>query len=124
MDQEGADRGRYRPHRQLEGRQRDPEACERALDQQDRRDREENILAEEQPDIVGGRRHRFHMLRGVLVELAVLLLRGGDHHRRDERPHGLRMPRDRSQAERGEDLADREIDDQQPARGRAANAGD
>ena len=51
MDQEGADRGRDRPDRQLERSQLDPEARERALDQQYRRDREENVFTEEQADI-------------------------------------------------------------------------
>ncbi len=73
-----------------------------------------DVLAEEQPDIVGRGRHRLHPLGRLLVELAMLLLGRGERHRRDQRADGLRMARDRRQAERREDLPEAEIDDEQP----------
>ena len=57
------------------------------------RDREEDVLAEEQADIVGRRRHRLDPFGRALVELTVLLLRGRNRHRGNQRPHRLRMAR-------------------------------
>src|SRR5690349_11243531 len=52
VDQECADGGRDSPHRQLKRRQLDSERSQRALDEEDRRNSEENVFAEEDPDIV------------------------------------------------------------------------
>ena len=46
-----------------------------------------------------------------LRQLAVLVLGRALGHRRDERTHHLRVPAERSEAERGGDLPDREVDE-------------
>src|SRR6185503_12588189 len=124
LNEESADRTWKRPNRKLKRRQLDPVRLQRALNQQDRGNGDENVLAEEQADIVGRRRHRGHMLSGRLVELPMLLLGGGKRHRRDQRPDRLSLARHRSQAERRKDLAETEIEDEHPPRRGAAHPAD
>ncbi len=94
MNQEGADRGGDCPQRQVERRQLDSEARHRTLDEENGADGNEDVLAEEEPDVVGRRRQSLHLLASVLVELAMLLFRGGFGHWSDQWPDGLWMAGD------------------------------
>src|SRR3546814_1195968 len=71
-----------------------------ALHQQDRADGEEDVLAEEEADIVGGGGEGLDLFALVFGERVVPCLGGGFRHRGDERADGLRMPRDRGEADR------------------------
>ena len=62
VDDERADRAGDRPQGQLERLKIIAVGRERLLDQHDRTDRNEDILAEEQPDIVGRRGHRLDLV--------------------------------------------------------------
>ena len=78
-----------------------------------RAEREEHVFAEEAADVVGRRRERTHAHARRLVERRVA--RGRRFaHRREQRTHGLRVSGDVDQAEHREQLAQREIGDQQP----------
>jgi hypothetical protein len=123
MDQEGDDRGRDRPDRQLERRQLIAVGRQGLLDQDDRADRDEDVLAEEQADIVGGSRIALHLFGGFLLELAMLLLGRGQRHRRDQRPHRLGMAGNRREAERSRHLPEEQVDDQQAADRRRPDPG-
>ena len=67
MDEEGADRAGDRPQREVQRLDIVTIGREDLLDQDDRADGDENVLAEEEADIVGRRRHRLHVLGRVLV---------------------------------------------------------
>ena len=93
--------------------------CERLLDEHDRADGEEDVLAEEQADIVGRGGIGLHLSRLVLVELR--------HAASRPRPAPSARPAGRpsadgrrsSEADRRGDLAEEQIEDQQPAGRRA-----
>ena len=52
MDQQGGDCGRNGPNGEMQGRDYNAVLLKEALDQQDRGDRDENVLAEKHADIV------------------------------------------------------------------------
>ena len=119
MHREGGHRGRDRPQRHLQRLDAHAVLLEEALDEQDRADGDEHVLAEEQPDVVGRRGVGAHEPPLRLAERAEPRLRGPLGHGRDERPHHLRVPAERGEAERGGDLAEREVGEEHaPRRGR------
>ena len=116
VDEERADRRRNRPDG--EARRLDVNAVlvEKAANEQDRADRDEDVLAEEDADVVGRRGVRANPESRRIVDLAEPRLRRRLGHRRDERPHHLRLPAERRQPERRGELANGEVDEQQAAR--------
>ena len=92
MDDQRADRCRYRPNRQLGRLDVDPVLVEKAANQQDGSDRDEDILAEEEGDVVDRCGVGPDAVADVLRQLAVFILGGAFCHRRDQRAHHLWMP--------------------------------
>ena len=80
-----------------------------ALDQQDRRDRQEDVLAEEQSDIVGRGGHGLHAFARLFVELAMLFSAAASAMAQ-ERAHRLGMPATDVSPSAASDLANSEID--------------
>ena len=122
MDDESGDCGGDCPDRQLQRRQEDIIAFEHLLDQDDGADREEDVLTEEEADIVGGRGIGLHLVAGFLVQLAPPFRRS-HRHRRDERPHRLRMSCGGVQADGGDDLPIEQIEDEKSPGRRRLEAG-
>jgi hypothetical protein len=87
-------------------------------DQQDRTDRDEDVLAEELPDRVGTGRKAFDLLSHGLGKCpAEPALGGALGHGIDQRSDQRRRAVDRGQAQRGADLADELVEDQQATGG-------
>src|SRR3954453_18211639 len=96
-----------------------------AGDQQDRADGHEDVLAEEDPDRVGARREALDLLPyGLGGPRAVTALGGALGHRVDERADHLRGSADRPQADRGGDLPDQLVQDEEASGGQGAEPGD
>ena len=95
---------------------------EESANEQDRADRDEDVFAEEESDVVhrGGVRADAIARRVATARRAIL--GRGFGHRRDERSHHLRMSAERREAERRGDLADDEVGEEEPARRRDADA--
>ena len=100
----------------------DPARVEKAADQQNRADRDEDVFAEEESDVVCRGSVRAHVISHAIADLSESVFGGGFGHRRDERTHHLRMAAERREAERRGDLADREVREQQASRRRDVDA--
>ena len=93
-----------------------------ALDEQDRSDGDEDVLAEEHTDVVGRCGVRANLLARGIVEIGNVAFRRTLRHRRNEWAHHLRMPAERYEAECGGDLAHCQIRQQHAPGGSALHA--
>src|SRR5262249_22681603 len=124
VDEERHDRRRDRPDREAERVDLVALLREEALHEEDRADGDEDVLAEEKPDVVGGGGVGADAPADLVGERAEAALGGGLGHRREERPHHLGMAAERGEAEGGGDLSDREIDEEDASRGGGADPRD
>lgn len=124
MDHERADCRWYCPDRELDWLDMDAVLIEKAPDEEDRADRDEDVLAEEERDVIHGRGVGSDSVSYPLRQLSVTILGGGLRHRRDEGAHHLRVSAERRESQRGGDLADREVDEENARCGGAAKSRD
>ena len=113
MDDERADRGRESPRSRAPPARHDAVLIEKALDQQDRADGDEDVLAEEERDVV--RRRGSARGSGIASAAANSPYRfsaAASAIGAIERTHHLRVSAERGQAERGRDLPYGEIGEQ------------
>ena len=76
-----------------------PALVQEGRDQHDRAEGDEDVLAEEQPDVVGGRGQRAQLVADAIGQRAVAGLGGALGHRRDQRPHHLHVAAQAGQAD-------------------------
>ncbi len=93
-------------------------------DQQDRADREEDVLTEEEPDVVGAGGEGTHLLAGLVVQRPVLPLGGALGHGGREGAHRLGVAEDALEAEGRGDLPQQQIEGEEAAGGEPREAGD
>lgn len=125
VDQESENRGRNAPQRDMQRLGLNAAGLQhKVVHEDDRAEGHEDIFAEEQPDVVGRGRHGAQTVAGALRQLAVAVFRCPFRHRRQQRPHHLRMPAQAGQPHRRGNLAHEQVYDQQTAGGGAFDLGD
>ena len=124
MHDKGDDRGRDGPQGDAQRLGCDVVLLQHRLDQQHRAQSDEDVLAEEGPDIVGAGGVGAEQHAALFGDRAGLGLFGAFDHRRDQRPDHGGVSAEREQAQRGADLTRREISCEQPTCGQTAQAGD
>ena len=96
----------------------------KVVHEDDRAEGDKNIFAEEQPDVIGRRRHRAQAVAYIARQRAKALFRRPLRHRRQQRAHHLRMSAEAGQPQSGGGFAHKQIDDQQTSGGRAMDLRD
>src|SRR5512132_2706105 len=109
MDHEGADRGGDCPDRKLRGLDANTVLLEKSADKKYGADRDEDIFAEKEGDVVDGGSVGPDSVPRSLGKLAVLILGCAFRHRRNERTHHLRVSAQRGKTECRGDLPDGEV---------------
>src|SRR5438045_1999936 len=124
MNDERADRRRNCPDGEIGWLDVDAVLIEESLDQKNRADRDEDVFAEEKRDVVDSRRVGADETPRPDRQLTVTGFGSAFGHRRDQRPHHLRVSTERSEPEGGGDLSEAEVDEQHSRCGRRPNATD
>src|SRR4026208_1615627 len=110
MDYERANGSRNRPDCELHRLHQNSVLLEEALDEEYRADRDEDVFAEEEGNVVDGGSVCPDLVAHRLWKLAVLVFRRTLRHWCDQRAYHLCVTAQRSKAEGGGDLADGEVD--------------